>query len=1096
MADRILGLGLEEMDPFMSRLEGIEKQRQARKIILIASESISPKAVKDALAGSFSHIYAEGYPSRLLSSSTEEEIQDLAEQLSYVRRYGDPRYYKGCEYADILEALAKRRVAEVFANDDIPPERIFANVQPMSGAAANNAVYEAFLDPGDRVLGLTLAHGGHLTHGSPVNRSGKRYDVFSYEVSAKGSLDYDAIEKTALATRPKLIIAGFSAYPWDIDWQRFREIADKVPGKPILLADIAHTAGLVAAGHVNSPIGHADVVSFTTHKTMCGPRGAVILCTDPEKAKRINMAVFPGEQGGPHLHTMAAKAVAFKIAASREFKTMMKQVQENAAALAGSLEDQGLKLAYGGTNTHMLLLDLTPLKGSEGISLTGETASRILDLAQITCNKNTIRGDTNAAHPSAIRLGTTWVSQRGMTEKHMIELAKLIARVLKAIEPFEYLGGAAPQGRGKIDPAVLADVRADVEKLLFSVDPHEGELASYPYFLHNSGQEWSNNHPLVIEVRGRRSAHLLNDACTADVFSLGPGNEIDTLVLSASGKCIAEGRIKRLKDRAGCRTDFILTLEAGDPGFVLAWLRELSDGYVKIAGDLYAKAAGPAVIHDLTMEFPDRLDELKKRGDLPKAPGGSTLSGASAQIVAEKADLAEKTFFIGQQAVFQNKPAPKTSKTFTFEPAKEEARMTCLYDEHVKLTTKHAMAPFAGWLMPMRYKGLAEEHQAVRMTAGLFDVSHMGVLEVTGPRAERFLNLATTNYVPALFDNKAHYSYLLAPDGRVIDDILVYRRSRDRFMVVVNAANAEEDEAWLRAVNQGDVDVDFNNTWRRMEGGATIRNLKDPSSGDDQRIDMALQGPASFQTLARLVKDPDAVRRLGELRPFWFMETEIKGAHAIISRTGYTGERIGFELYVHPDAGPVVWRSILEAGNDLGVIPAGLAARDSTRTEAGLPLHGHELAGPNNVSPVEAGYGGFVKLHKPFFIGRSKCLEWVRHQDRKIVCFELEDDRGRVPRPGSPVADAGTGKCIGTVTSIAGVAHKQFGMALIQSRYAVPENRLALFPLAGRPKSPAKWPAELEPGDMASVSRFAVVLPRFPLAKTAPVPREIGEERE
>jgi len=1092
MKAKILDRDLASGDPLLHQITELERERQARKIILIASESRSPRAVREALASDFAHIYAEGYPSGLLSRSSQEEIADFAEQLSYIRRYSNPRYYKGCEYADLMEALAKRRAAEAFASERVPAERIFANVQPLSGAAGNNAVYEAFLEPGDRVLGLTLAHGGHLTHGSPVNRSGKRYEVLSYEVHSSGQLDYDRIEKAAVECRPKLIIAGFSAYPWDLDWPRFREIADKVPeGGAVLLADIAHTAGLVAAGVVNNPVGYADVVSFTTHKSLCGPRGAALLCTDPDVAKKLNMAVFPGEQGGPHLHSMAAKAVAFGLAGTDEFKTLMQGVLDNARALGEALTEQGLTLAYGGTNTHMVLVDLGALKSDTGFRLTGEVASQILDLAHITCNKNTIRGDTNAAHPSAIRLGTVWATQRGFGTEEIQRLAELIARVLKSIEPFEYLGGAAAQGRGKLPAGLLTEVRQDVAELLDTVDAIPPSETVYPHFHLETRTQRNVELPAVLEVRGKRAAHLLHDACTADVMALGVGESTPTLLLDNKGRCLAEGKLQRLTNLTRRRTRFVLNLRTEDPVGIVAWLRELSDGYVRSADDLFAKVAGPAVIHDLAEEDPLGLEALEKAGQVPllSAGDGSAVGAEAEQVhallVGEHASAGrlDKAFFVGQRAVLAAAEPPEPHERFEFNPPGGEPRPTCLHEQHLALTTKHAMAPFAGWTMPMRYAGPAEEHRAVRRAAGLFDVSHMGVLEVTGPRAERFLDLVTTNYVPALYDGKAQYSYLLMPEGRVIDDILIYRRDAERYMVVVNAANAEEDEAWLRALNQRRIQIDPDSPHRTLEGQVTIRNLKDPAeSGGAQRVDLALQGPTSLMTLELMADDDEFFRRIAHLRPFEFVEGMLCGARAIVSRTGYTGARLGFEIYVHPDHAPMVWSRALEIGQPFGVQPAGLAARDSTRTEAGLPLHGHELAGDLGISPIEAGYGGFVKLHKPFFIGRRHCLEQARNQQRKVVCFRLEGSRGRVPRTGSVVVDGERGRYAGVVTSIAGVDDRQFGLALVQARYAEPDTRLGIFPAAATPKKPAKWPAELEPGDQVALARGAIVLPRFPLS--------------
>jgi len=357
-----LEAALSRVDPDIERIIEFERSRQIRKIILIPSESICPKPVLEALATPLTSLYAEGYPSRRMSEESNEKVLlDFDYQLAHYRRYSDRRFYKGVEFADFVESLAQRRVARCFATDKISADKIFVNVQPLSGAAANNAVYAAFLNPGDTIMGMSLSCGGHLTHGSEFNRSGRYYRVISYEPDpVSGKLDYDAIKELALQHKPKIIIAGYSAYPWSVDWKKFREIADSVGA--LLFADIAHVAGMVVAGVYPTPVGFADVVTFTTHKTLFGPRGAVILTTDRKKAKLIDDAVFPGEQGGPHINKMAAIAVAFKIAQSKEFKKLQRKIVDNAKVLASSLTEKGLKLVYGGTDTHLMLIDLNAIE--------------------------------------------------------------------------------------------------------------------------------------------------------------------------------------------------------------------------------------------------------------------------------------------------------------------------------------------------------------------------------------------------------------------------------------------------------------------------------------------------------------------------------------------------------------------------------------------------------------------------------------------------------------------------------------------------------------------------------------------------------------
>ncbi len=314
MSDFLFRGSLAELDPEVYELTQIEAERQARKIILIPSESQAPLAVREAMSSAFQNIYAEGYPDKTDQKLTQKEILDYPVRMANFRRFSDPRFYKGTEYADIIESLAKRRCAEAFAANNVKPEQIYVNVQALSGAPANNAVYHALVQPGDTVMGMNLFHGGHLTHGSTANRSGQYYHIVSYSVDPHNEqINYDDLMALAKENKPKMIICGYSSYPWIPDWKKFRQIADAAGA--FLLADISHIGGLVAAGVVPSPIGYAHVITTTTHKTLDGPRGAVILTTDPELAKKIDRAIFPGEQGGPHVHIFAALALTFKLAA-------------------------------------------------------------------------------------------------------------------------------------------------------------------------------------------------------------------------------------------------------------------------------------------------------------------------------------------------------------------------------------------------------------------------------------------------------------------------------------------------------------------------------------------------------------------------------------------------------------------------------------------------------------------------------------------------------------------------------------------------------------------------------------------------------------
>ncbi len=382
---------IEKVDPEIAQAIRLEFERQTNKLDLIASENIASSAVMATQASVLSNKYAEGYP--------------------------DKRYYGGCEYVDLAEKLAIERACKLFNCN-------YANVQPHSGSQANMAIYFSFLEPGDTIMGMDLSHGGHLTHGSPVNFSGKFFNSCFYGVDRDtGTIDYRSVESLAKECRPKMILAGASAYPRIIDFESFGRIAREVGA--YLMVDMAHIAGLVAAEAHPSPVPYSDFVTSTTHKTLRGPRGGLILSTREELGKKINSEIFPGIQGGPLMHVIAAKAVAFKEALSPEFKTYQHQVTKNAGVLAQKLTDAGINLVSGGTDNHLMLLDLTKL------DITGKVAEETLDKAGITVNKNTIPFETKSPFvTSGIRIGTPTVTTRGMKEPEMETIAELIVKVL------------------------------------------------------------------------------------------------------------------------------------------------------------------------------------------------------------------------------------------------------------------------------------------------------------------------------------------------------------------------------------------------------------------------------------------------------------------------------------------------------------------------------------------------------------------------------------------------------------------------------------------------------------------------------------------
>jgi len=401
-------MSLKLIDPEIVQVLNEELERQQHHLELIASENFVSRAVLEAMGSVLTNKYAEGYPGK--------------------------RYYGGCQVVDKAEDLARQRVLRLFGGDH-------ANVQPHSGAQANMAVYFACLQPGDTVLGMNLSHGGHLTHGSPVNFSGQLYNFVSYGVDAEGFIDYNEVERLALEHKPKLLVAGASAYPRKIDFKRLKEIATL--SGALFMVDMAHIAGLVAAGLHANPIPFADFVTSTTHKTLRGPRGGLIICT-AEWAKAIDKAVFPGMQGGPLMHTIAAKAVAFQEALMPEFASYQGQVILNAKALAEGLIKRGFVLVSGGTDNHLMLVDVR----SKG--LTGKKAEKVLDSVGITVNKNTIPFDPEGPFTtSGIRIGTPAMTSRGMTESAMARIADLLADALE----------------NSADEVVLAGVRKGVATL-------------------------------------------------------------------------------------------------------------------------------------------------------------------------------------------------------------------------------------------------------------------------------------------------------------------------------------------------------------------------------------------------------------------------------------------------------------------------------------------------------------------------------------------------------------------------------------------------------------------------------------------------------
>ena len=1038
MTDFLFRGDLADLDPQLSELTEIEAERQYRKLILIPSESTSPLAVREALATAFHNIYAEGYPSAHTRWLTEDEIFDYDVRIPEDRRYSDPRYYKGVEYANLVEALARRRCAEAFAAtaEGVDADDIYVNVQALSGGPANNAVYHALVKPGDTVMGMDLLHGGHLSHGSPVNRSGKYYNIVSYSISPETEkIDYEAVEAMALEHQPKMIIAGVSSYPWQIDWARFREIADKVGA--YLLTDIAHVAGLVAAGIYPSPIGIADVVTSTTHKTLNGPRGAIIMTTNCLLATKLDRAVFPGEQGGPHVNVFAAMALAFKIAKTNQFRDLQTQVVKNCEAFTQRFIERGFKIPFKGTNTHLMNLDTKSVKGEDGAYLSGDLAARILDIAGVTTNRNTIPGDKSALRPTGVRMGMPWVTQRGFKEAEAVALADAISDILQATTPY-YQGKAL---RAKVDFMAFEEaklkVRALAEGAGIDFEPAEH---GYPHFYYVDDIPVGQDDILSYDIGGERVRQFLNTVLASDVEALEVGASQPTRFATPKGK------IEATLTCVGVR-EYRLSIDASVAGLAAAWLRDLSDGYIKVDDDLLRKVPGPVWVREST-QTPDPINQEAEHIDVTKP------------------------YFIGIPAG-DGDPLPD----FSWDEGESKLQRTPVYDLHVELGGR--MVPFAGWEMPVRYGSVMEEHMAVRQAAGLFDAAHMGVYQAEGPDAAAFLDSVCGNDIAALSVGESLYTHFLDPDANVIDDLLIYRRAAEKYLVVVNASNDDKDWAWLQAVREGVVKVDNARPWTFAFGRKLIlRNLRDPKEGADMRVDIPLQGPRSRDILLALGVDDETRKRIMKLKRTQLCDAKVGKYDLIVSRTGYTGEKMAFELFVHPDQASDLCKDLLEVGEPFGIKPCGLGARDSLRTEAGLPLYGHEMAGDLGSGVAEAGFGSYVKVYKPWFIGREAYLAREAKRDGVVVRFRFDQQRVRMAHPGDPVMDE-RGRMIGTVTSCAADSEGYLlGQAFVQIKFAKMGTQIYIY--QGAPGKASKAPAELSMGDRVVLPGVATVLRRFP----------------
>jgi glycine hydroxymethyltransferase len=735
-------------------------------------------------------------------------------------------------------------------------------------------------------------------------------------------------------------------------------------------------------------------------------------------------------------------SVAFKLDSTEQFRKLQQQIVKNAAAFTQRFKEHGFRIPFGGTNTHMMNIDCSSVVGVDKVTLSGDQAARILDIAGVVVNRNTIPGDRSAFDPSGIRMGTPWVTQRGFKEADMVELADIISDLLKSTTPFSLAGRKGDLRRSKVDFTVLESAKTQVRDLAqkagidFKASQH-----GYPHFYYIDEKMGGGDQ--VLELSGDRIRSFLNFVVASDVEALQPGDTQATCL------CCPQGTISGSLTCVDPYT-FQLSLPEKSASMAAAWLRDLSDGYVAFDEDPLRKVAGPVVV------------KFVKADHAIKAEG----SGIDVQ----------KPYFIEMDQENADPDLPSLPR-FVWEEREGELRRTPVYETHKRLGAK--LIPFAGWEMPVWYTSVVEEHLAVRQAAGLFDVAHMGVYEVAGPDADVFLDSVVGNDIGGLGIGESCYTHFLDPQADVIDDLLVYRRGPEKFLVVVNASNDDKDWTWLNAAKDGKVLIDNQRPWARGFGrNVVLRNLRDPQSGDDMRVDLALQGPRSRDILLTLGVDSETRKRIMALKRTELCDAIVGGFDLVVSRTGYTGEKMAFELFVHPDRSEELFNALLKAGETYGLKPIGLGARDSLRTEAGLPLYGHEMGGSLNNGVAEGGFGSYVKTYKPWFIGREAYLAREALRKTEVVRFRFSEKGVRMAHQGDPVIDK-RGKVIGQVTSCAIDADGLLtGQANVDLKYA--EEGTPLFIYQSAPDKAGKAPAELSPGDKTVLPTQAVVLSRFP----------------
>jgi glycine hydroxymethyltransferase len=741
------------------------------------------------------------------------------------------------------------------------------------------------------------------------------------------------------------------------------------------------------------------------------------------------------------VHVFAALALTFKLAKTKEFKDLQTQILKNSAALTGRLQERGFRIPFGGTDTHLANLDCKSIVGPDGTTLSGDMAARILDIAGLVCNRNTIPGDKTANNSSGVRFGTPWMTQRGLKEPEMIKVADIMADVLKAITPYSVETRQGLQARAKVDFDVLEAAKIKVRDLAAKAgaDMQVGK-SGYPHFYFLDDPIPSKGDWAALDLVGAKVRTFAHFVFTSDLDALKNGQSLPCQ-FTANKKTI-EGILTSIAEN-----HLVLSIPTNDAALAAAWLRGLSDGYIGFDADPARRFAGPVIVR-----FSEHTPVTKAAGEAvwnakPFAPGLSV------------------------------KPQPALPEFIWNEPAEGEPKQTALHETHKKLGAK--MVPFAGWDMPVWYTGVVEEHLATRQAAGLFDVSHMGVYQAEGPDAPLFLDSVCGNDISALAVGESCYTHFLDPKSNVIDDTLVYRRSEDKYLVVVNASNDDKDRTWLNAVREGSVMVDASRPWVKVVGRNVIfRNLRDPREGKDMLVDIALQGPKSRDILLLLGADKATEKKIKALKRTELCEAVLGGFNMVVSRTGYTGEKMAFELFIHPEKSVELWNKLLEAGQLMGIKPCGLGARDSLRTEAGLPLYGHEMGGEKNLSVSEAGFGSYVKTYKPWFIGRDEFVSKEKNRNGVVVRFRFQEKGIRMAHNSDPVVDK-KGRVIGVVTSCAVDSEGFFtGQAFLELKSAVEGTPIFIYQSAHSLNS--QNPSELKTGDKVSLPSPAIVVSRFP----------------